>query len=91
MQYFLTFKCCQLYEASKETTAQQNQGGGAGAPQPFSGNQGGVGGVVVGGAPMTHVNGPSLSTIRNEVIKIAKSYVRQAEVPGFDSCNSVKQ
>jgi putative chitinase len=32
----------QLYEASKETTAQQNQGGGAGAPQPFSGNQGGV-------------------------------------------------
>ena len=49
--------------------------------------KGGGGGVVVvsGGAPMTHVDDPSLSKIRNEIVKIAKSYVGQAEVPGYDN------
>ena len=34
---------------------------------------------------MTHVDDPSLSKIRNEIVKIAKSYVGQAEVPGYDN------
>jgi len=61
-------------------TIPRNGGGNQGG-----GNQGDGGGVVVGGAPMTHVDDPSLSKIRNEIVKIAKSYVGQAEVPGFDN------
>jgi hypothetical protein len=36
-------------------------------------------------APLVHVNDPTLSPIRNAILRVAKGHVGQAEVPGFDN------